>query len=610
MPLANPEIYANPNESAKAGQPATTPQPPWPRPAWRAQREEQESRRQFPEQWLESTGQGVLASDRYGKVLYTVNRDRAAASGHSRLQWRLAEKSEPFAQATLDALPAHIAVLDAAGEIIAVNKSWRQFAGANYLALCAQASLPGHEYAHATAQGIRAVMAGASTEFQLEYACHTPTEARWFLVRVTGFGDGGHLVVSHENISERKQAEEALRQSHHRLEETLDQLRQTQAQLVQQERLAAVGQLAAGIAHDFNNILTIVALQVQMALRSPDVAPPLQKRLETIAQQSRRAADLVQQILDFGRRSVLQPRPLDLASFLQEQVELFRRTIPEHIHIALHPTTDECVINADPTRIQQMLANLVLNARDAMPQGGELHIGLRQHWPEAGAGALPPGMETGAWVEVTVRDTGEGIAPEVLPHIYEPFFTAKEHGKGAGLGLAQVYGIVKQHAGHIAVQSQPGAGATFTIYLPALASAPEVMQPPVQPATLPQGQGETILVVEDNASLRATLVDTLALLNYKTLTASNGRQALAVLEAQGSEIALVLSDLLMPEMGGEALYHALRQRGWTLPVVLLSGHPMEVELQALQAQGVAGWLLKPLETAQLAALLARALHAA
>jgi CheY-like chemotaxis protein len=256
-----------------------------------------------------------------------------------------------------------------------------------------------------------------------------------------------------------------------------------------------------------------------------------------------------------------------------------------------------------------MLTNLVFNARDAMPHGGELGISVDQRQVEGDETAPLAGMKAGRWVEVTVSDSGEGIAPEVLPHIYEPFFTTKEHGKGAGLGLAQVYGIVKQHDGHIGVQTQTGAGAAFTIYLPALASAPEVVQPPAQLATLPLGSGETVLVVEDNASLREALVDTLALLNYRALTAGNGRQALAILEKQASEIALVVSDLLMPEMGGQALYHALRERGFTLPVVLLSGHPMEVELQALQAQGVAGWLLKPLETEQLAALLAHALRA-
>ncbi len=422
------------------------------------------------------------------------------------------------------------------------------------------------------------------------------------------------VVVVTTNITERKQAEEALRESHRRLEEAMDELRQAQAQLVQQERLAAVGQLAAGIAHDFNNILAIITLYVEISQRNPDLSPELHKRLDIIGHQSERAAHLVQQILDFGRRAILQSHSLDLTAFLREQVELWQRTIPESIKIILNGEGIGCIIHADSTRIQQMLTNLILNARDAMPYGGDLRLGLEPFslgsQPENHMLPPLPDMTAGDWVRITVSDTGTGIPPAALPHIFEPFFTTKEPGRGSGLGLAQVYGIVKQHRGHIAVQTDEGLGTTFTIYLPALPMTP-LQTTAVDKTSLLQGSGETILIVEDNDTLRETLTSALTMLNYATLAAANGREALLILERQrttGQEVALVLSDLIMPEMGGKELFYALRQQGLTLPVVILSGHPMETELQALQSQGLAGWLLKPYDLQKLAATLARALY--
>lgn len=429
--------------------------------------------------------------------------------------------------------------------------------------------------------------------------------------------DTCRVIIS--DIRARRQAVEALRQSHHLLEETITELRQAQAQLVQQERLAAVGQMAAGIAHDFNNILAVITLYIDLSLGVPDLPPKLYNRLETIGYQTRRAAHLVQQILDFSRRAVLQAHPLDLAFFLQEQVELWQSTIPESIKI--HFSDDDgYIIKADPTRLQQLFTNLVLNARDAMPHGGDLRFSLEPFRLESDHATPIPDMAAGDWVRITVSDTGDGIPPVVLAHIFEPFFTTKEPGRGSGLGLAQVYGIVKQHHGHIDVQTEEGRGTTFIIYLPALAAASPRTTAVTQSPPL-QGHGQTILIMEDNEVLREALASILVDLNYQVLTAANGREALAILDKQtedrangsersgdatpGQDIALVLSDLVMPEMGGKALFQALQQRSLTVPVMILSGHPMEAELHALQTQGLAGWLLKPIGTEELAAAVAR-----
>jgi CheY-like chemotaxis protein len=250
--------------------------------------------------------------------------------------------------------------------------------------------------------------------------------------------------------------------------------------------------------------------------------------------------------------------------------------------------------------------NLALNARDAMATGGELSVYLAQISVEDAKEAPLPEMNIGKWISLTVADTGVGILPDVFPHIFDPFFTTKAPGEGSGLGLAQVYGIVNQHGGHIDVATELGKGTSFVLYLPALTLEPaRVFQPEVE--ALFHGRGETILVVEDNQVLQRVLMDIIESLNYRVLTADTGQQALAILEKH-AEVALVVSDLVMPEMGGQALFHALRQRGLTLPVVMISGHPMENELESLQAQGLAGWLLKPPRIEQLAQLLAQALE--
>jgi two-component system cell cycle sensor histidine kinase/response regulator CckA len=381
--------------------------------------------------------------------------------------------------------------------------------------------------------------------------------------------------------------------------------RQVQEQLQQQERLAALGKLAAGIAHDFNNIMAVIVLYAQMGLRLPDLPPKLRERLGVISQQAQRATDLIQQILDFGRRAVLERRPMDLVPFLEEQVELLQRTLPENIAISFTYEDGGYMVNADRTRLQQAMMNLALNARDAMATGGKLHIHLERISVEDSRKAPLPEMDVGEWVRLTVADTGAGITPDVFPHIFEPFFTTKEPGEGTGLGLAQVYGIVKQHGGHIDVMTELKKGTSFLLYLPSLMAKSGGVPKPE--AEIPfQGRGEMILVVEDNQALQEALRDGIESLNYRVLTADNGQQALAILE-EHEEVALIVSDLMMPEMGGEALFHALRQRGLPLPVVMLSGHPMESEMVSLQAQGLAGWLLKPPSIEQLAQLLSQAL---
>ena len=374
----------------------------------------------------------------------------------------------------------------------------------------------------------------------------------------------------------------------------------------QQDRLAAVGQLAAGIAHDFNNIIAVITLYAQIVPRMVELPAAVQERLQTIVQQSARASDLIQQILDFSRRSILERIPLDLAPFVKGLVELLRRTLPEHIQIQFVTSGEGFLIHADPSRIQQVLMNLAVNARDAMPEGGQLQISLTTAQTEAVTPLLIGDLPAGEWVLVQVADSGSGIPPEAMLQIFEPFFTTKAAGQGTGLGLAQVYGIVRQHDCFIDVRTTVGEGTTFSLYFPVLEGDANLKNP-LNMDSLKVGQGQTILLVEDNPITRQAFVDSLILLNYEVIEATNGREALAILEALGDDIALVLSDAVMPEMGGIALWHAMRQQELVRPMILTSGHPLDKEIGELQKLGLAGWLPKPPELTRLSQLLAQVL---
>jgi nitrogen-specific signal transduction histidine kinase len=384
--------------------------------------------------------------------------------------------------------------------------------------------------------------------------------------------------------------------------------REIQRQLQQQDRLAAVGQMSAGIAHDFNNILAVILLYSEMALATPDIPPRLLERLRIIAQQSRRASELIEQILDFSRRSVLERRPMDLLPFVKEQTKLLRRTLPENIGIELVIAPDEYVVDADPTRMQQLMMNLAVNARDAMPRGGRLTIALAHRSGDRPVPCVACGSAySSGWVALEVQDTGSGIDPAILPYIFEPFYTTKEPGKGTGLGLPQVFGIVKSHEGHISVDSQPGAGTVISIFLPAERQG-KPHHADTDPTRLVRGQGQTILLVEDETVTRQALAEGLMLINYRVVPAANGKEALDYLRQRPQGIDLVLSDVVMPEMGGMALLRALRQDGLNLPVIFMTGHPAPPKDELEAGEDALIWLQKPPRLKQLSQIIAQALQ--
>jgi two-component system cell cycle sensor histidine kinase/response regulator CckA len=381
--------------------------------------------------------------------------------------------------------------------------------------------------------------------------------------------------------------------------------RLVQRQLYEQERLAAIGRLAAGIAHDFNNLLAIIILYTELVAHSDQLDERNRERLTTIREQANRAAHMVKQILDFSRRSTLERQPLDLVQLVNEQIELLERTLPVYIELAFVCELDELLVLADATRLQQVIMNLAVNARDVLPQGGRLTLELSRLTLRSRQEAPVVDMSPGRWACLRVTDTGEGIPAEHLDRIFEPFFTTKTHGKGTGLGLAQVYGIVVQHGGHITITSHLNEGSTFTIFLPELMLATDLPLTESDDVKRPLGNGELVLVVEDNETLRASLVEYLHLWHYRVLEAVNGEDALTQLAGQATEIDLILCDVVMPQLGGVELFRALNRQEKPIPVILMSGHSLDEEQVAgLQNEGLSGWLPKPLDMDRLAQMMA------
>lgn len=367
-----------------------------------------------------------------------------------------------------------------------------------------------------------------------------------------------------------------------------------------QDRLATVGQLAAGIAHDFNNIMAAILVYADLLAMDPGLPHSSRERLSIIQSQIQRATSLIRQILDFSRRAVMEQSQLDLLPFMKELDKLLRRVLPENINISLDCQPGEYLIKADVTRLQQALMNLSLNSRDAMPGGGELHFTIDRFTLKPNNLPPYPDLAIGQWICLRVADTGTGIPEEILPRIFDPFFTTKAVGQGTGLGLAQVYGIIKQHGGSIDVRSNPGSGTTFYLYLPAL-EAPVEDQPIAPTNGTQRGHGEKVLVVEDDPAAREAIRLLLDNLGYQVRVASNGREALNIYESDQAWTDLVVSDLVMPEMGGVVLFRSLQGRGRGVKFLFITGHPMESQEQELLQAGGVQWLQKPFSAQELAA---------
>ena len=347
-----------------------------------------------------------------------------------------------------------------------------------------------------------------------------------------------------------------------------------EAQLRHSVKMEAIGQLAAGVAHDFNNILTVIQGHADMLLRTAKPGTDNEKPLLQICQASERAGKLIKQLLMFSRKQVLQLRFVDVNEIIGNVSKMLQRLLGEHVQFEFVQGQNLPAIYADVGMIEHILVNLSINSRDAMPGGGRLIISTSQVTLEPLASILNPDARPGDFVCLSVKDTGCGMDSTTLHHLFEPFFTTKETGKGTGLGLATVYGIVNQHQGWIVVDSQLNVGSTFTIFLPSAARVTETVEP-ASTETRPEvpGGSETILVVEDESALRELVVCILELYGYKIYQAENGVAALKVWEEHKDKIQLLLTDMVMPEgISGRQLAERLQHQAPNLKVIYTSGY--------------------------------------
>jgi two-component system, cell cycle sensor histidine kinase and response regulator CckA len=411
--------------------------------------------------------------------------------------------------------------------------------------------------------------------------------------RIPSVGGSRRVVLNSRDITERLHAIEALRQRD-------DQLRQSQ-------KMEAVGRLAGGIAHDFSNVLTVITGACERLQDRIGGVPGAATDIESILRNSDRAASLTRQLLAFSRQQTLAPQPLDLSALVRKATHLLKRLIGEHIQLAIELPAGEVAVEADPTQLEQVLMNLAINARDAMPEGGSLNVAVRRRAIDAAFAASHPPMVAGDFVLLEVTDTGTGMSPETLARAFEPFFTTKDPAHGTGLGLSTVYGIVKQSGGFIWIDSEMGKGTTFHIFLPPTAATPlktEVAKPtartPVKPVT--------ILLAEDEEDVRTLLCELLESHGHRVLEASSPAHALVVADGYRGHIDLLLTDVVMPGGTGRELARQVMAKRPEMKVLYISGYPEHGSPGRVLESGVP-FLPKPFTRDLLLAKLAQILGA-
>jgi len=375
--------------------------------------------------------------------------------------------------------------------------------------------------------------------------------------------------------------------------------RKVEAQLRQSQKMESVGQLAGGVAHDFNNILGVILMQAELAEMVGGTPEKVREGLVEIRAAAERAANLTRQLLLFSRQQVMQQQQVDLNEVVTDLASMLRRVIREDVTLELHLHSGSLLTYADAGMLGQLLMNLAVNARDAMPAGGRLVIETAEKMVDADETALNPDALPGRYVWLSVSDTGGGIPPEILPRIFEPFFTTKEVGKGTGLGLATVFGVVKQHRGWLKVYSEVGKGTNFQIFLPAMEAPGKALAQAAVKAR-PRGGSETILVAEDNALLRMVTRAALGQAGYEVLEAADGVEAERIWSEHQGRIALLWTDLVMPGgLNGRELAARLQKQKPGLKVIFTSGYSAEIAGRELKLGASQVFLQKPCSREQL-----------
>ncbi len=517
-------------------------------------------------------------------VRYAIERRRAEVA---------LRRSEARLAAVFEHLPEGVLLLDREGKLLLINPIAR-----SYLPILLERTLQVGDTLRQLGGFAFKELLDASAEGGWHEVLEDSTIPRMFEVRAGRLsrGPAGNLLLVIRDVSN---------------------ARELQRQVGIQQRLAAVGELAAGIAHDFNNVLQVIIGAAELLADSDDLSDHARERAGFISHRGQHAARVIQQILTFSRRSMLERRRFDLGEFVGEVTSVLAKGIPENIVLQVERTDEPLPVHADPTQLQQILTNLAVNARDAMPAGGALTVSIQRL--DLTEDATPPRaeMQPGAWATLTVSDTGSGIPPGVLPRVFEPFYTTKETGHGTGLGLSQVYGAVSQHGGFIDVRSPPGSGALFEIHLPLHTGEDEQAHddggPPADVEADAPVVGQlhrTVLVVEDEDDVRHLVADILSRLGYDAITARDGAEGLQVYRENRDRVGLVLTDKTMPEMGGLELAKALNDEFPGVRVLILTGYLIaDREAEVADNPAVFGWVQKPIEIDHLSRVVKAAFQA-
>ncbi len=408
------------------------------------------------------------------------------------------------------------------------------------------------------------------------------------------------IITTCQDISSRKAAEQQLRDSHEELE----------ARLRQSQKLEAIGQLTGGIAHDFNNMLAVVLANAELLVAYlPEDDDDLRVAASDIREAARASARMIERLLGFSRQAPLELIPTDLGQLVCDTTGMLRRIIRQDIEIEVATDTPAGTVTADHSAVQQMLMNLVTNARDAMSEGGAIRIVVANEILGEDEQKAHPWVQPGDYVRVSVSDTGTGMDADTLGRVFEPFFTTKPQGQGTGLGLAMIYGLMKQHRGYVHVFSEPGLGTTVHMHFPAIAAQAERPSIPISTAASFDPQSGTILLAEDEEIVRRTACRALERLGYRVLAAQDGADAIAIFHQHRNEIGLVMSDMIMPKMGGRELYAAIRREDPRIPFLFTSGYrPDDVRVRISLSEHTMV-LQKPWKLDDLAAAVRRALDA-
>ena len=423
---------------------------------------------------------------------------------------------------------------------------------------------------------------------ELAAAAGRVTESKDYSVQVEprGHDEIGNLTTAFNRmLSTIEQREMALRQA------STEQKR-LQEQLIQAQKMESIGRLAGGVAHDFNNLLTVIVGCTDLAFSRMHDSQAISPLLANIRNATTQATNLTNRLLAFARRQIIEPRVISLNELVLDAEKMLRTLIGDDVELLAIPRADLWSVKADASQMMQVLVNLAVNGRDAMPQGGKLTIETSNLLLSEERASRHPEAGPGEYVVLKVADTGMGMSDEVKAHLFEPFYTTKERGKGTGLGLAMCYGIVKQSGGFITFTSEPGQGTAFQVFLPRATDEPETVRRDRRPAPLPAGQ-ETLLVVEDNALVRSTTVELLRAQGYTVLEAAGGPDAVRLVQETEKVIDLLVTDVVMPEMSGKDVAIRLKELRPTIRVLYVSGYTAdEIDHRGALEGGIA-FLQKP-----------------